>query len=293
MAIMPMKKEDVMVASTALNKSLEEKNVQVSLDILKQLRDELVATDVLLRETRMGLTIGKLRKHPERRIADISAEIVRKWKQDVDEAKARAGKLQGKPQSNPSNASSNGTTTTAGNSELVQKSKTPRTAETDGVKTAITEDATRNNCIKLAYNSLSIDAEETIDKEVILKCATAIESITFRIFNRKIENPYKQKMRSLCLNLKGQNISLRKDVVSGDLSPEEFCKMTPEDMASDERKAMNKKLQEDSIFKAMAATNTNASTDAFKCSKCGKNQTTYYQLQVSAIFNLAYRMTAC
>lgn len=274
-----MNKEEVMKASAELQKKLDAKSYADALDIMRQLKNNMQATDVLIRETRVGLVIGKLRKYPNKEIADMSNEIVKKWKQDVDDAKLKNGtKTQSKAQTGSQPAKSE-SAPSQGKTTQKEKEKAPRTVETDGVKLPTYMDTVRVNCIKLAYNSLAIDAADSVSKESLLQCATAIENTTYDKFDKKVDGPYKQKMRSLCLNLKGQNVSLRRDVVSGDLTPETFCSMTPEEMASDERKAMNKKLLDDSIFKAMAATNTKASTDAFKCSKCGKNETTYYQMQ--------------
>ena len=258
-----MNKDEVIKAGSALEKSLENKTHQVSLDILKQLQETLHATDTLLRETKIGLSVGKLRKHPDKRIADLSSEIVRKWKQDVDDAKSRGSK----PAKSPIQGTKNG------------EKKEPRTVDSDGVSLPKLSDPVRVNCVKLAYNSLAVDADSSISPKSILGRAEAIELCTYKAHDCKPEGPYKQRIRTLCLNLKGDNVSLRREVMSGDLDVETFCKMTPAEMASDERKALNKKLQEESIFQSLAATNTKASTDAFKCGKCGKNETTYYQMQ--------------
>lgn len=257
---MSMSNADVISAGSSLQKSLENQNYKAALEVLNQLSSDLIATDTILKETKIGLAVGKLRKHENKRVAEVSSEIVKKWKLQIDTAKAR-------------NGSSNGPTSDS------SKTRPPRTAELDRVDTTKAEHPVRNNCVKLIYNGLAVDAESSTPSSLLSEKAYAIESCTFQKFDCKVEAPYKQKMRSLYLNLKGTNISLRRDVVSGSLQPETFCAMSAEEMASDERKAQNKKLEEESIFAAMAAVNTKASTDMFKCSKCGKNQTTYYQMQ--------------
>lgn len=271
---MPLTNADIVQAGLSLQKSLDSRNYETSLDILKQLRQGVVATDAILKETKIGLAVGKLRKHENRAVAEISSEIVRRWKQEIDAAKSRSGA----PKS-PIKIEKSSKSTTEGPSMSATQSASPRTAESDGAKTALYEDPVRNNCVKLIYNGLAIDAAATVLSSLLLEKSCAIEASVYKKFQGKVESAYKQKMRSLYLNLKGTNISLRRDVVSGSLDPDTFCSMSPEEMASDERKAENKRLEEEGIFAAMAAVNTKASTDMFRCSKCGKNETTYYQMQ--------------
>ncbi|BGP12211.1 hypothetical protein JCM10213_007467 [Rhodosporidiobolus nylandii] len=54
-----------------------------AVSILKRLKTEVVATEELLRETKIGVTINKLKSNPAKEIADLSKELVRKWKGDV------------------------------------------------------------------------------------------------------------------------------------------------------------------------------------------------------------------
>lgn len=42
---------------------------------------------------------------------------------------------------------------------------------------------------------------------------------------------------------------------------------------------MNEKIEENNLFKAKAVGETQAETDAFKCSKCNQRKCTYYQMQ--------------
>ncbi|GAA6007965.1 hypothetical protein JCM10207_006982 [Rhodosporidiobolus poonsookiae] len=56
---------------------------QEAIAILKQLKTEVVATEELLRETKIGVTINKLKNNASKEVADLSKELVRKWKGDV------------------------------------------------------------------------------------------------------------------------------------------------------------------------------------------------------------------
>lgn len=50
-------------------------------------------------------------------------------------------------------------------------------------------------------------------------------------------------------------------------------------MASESVRMMNEKIEENNLFKAKAVGETQAETDAFKCSKCNQRKCTYYQMQ--------------
>lgn len=46
-------------------------------------------------------------------------------------------------------------------------------------------------------------------------------------------------------------------------------------MASEERKAQDRKLAEENLFKARGAGPQQAETDAFRCGRCGQRKCTY------------------
>ena len=55
--------------------------------------------------------------------------------------------------------------------------------------------------------------------------------------------------------------------------------MTSAEMASDERRKENEKLQERNIFNAQGAAPKHATTNQFKCPKCKERKVSYYQMQ--------------
>ncbi|KAF5197345.1 Phd finger protein [Thalictrum thalictroides] len=66
--------------------------------------------------------------------------------------------------------------------------------------------------------------------------ATQIEAELFKLYDG-INKKYKEKGRSLLFNLKDPgNPELRERVMSGEITPERLCSMTPEDLASKERR---------------------------------------------------------
>jgi transcription elongation factor S-II len=118
-----------------------------------------------------------------------------------------------------------------------------------------------------------------LDSDLLLKRALEIEKTIFNEFG-DIDQGYKNKVRSLALNLKNKaNPGLRESVVSGELSIKKLCTMSVEDMASEEAKARDRKLAEEALFKARGAGSAQAETDMFMCGKCKGRKCTYFQMQ--------------
>jgi transcription elongation factor S-II len=114
----------------------------------------------------------------------------------------------------------------------------------------------------------------------ILSVTKSLEAQILKQTNsEKIPNAaYRTKIRSLFQNLKS-NASLRQNLVAGQLSVERLSTMTSAEMASDERREENQKLQEINIFNAQGAAPKNATTNEFMCGKCKQRKVSYYQMQ--------------
>ena len=67
--------------------------------------------------------------------------------------------------------------------------------------------------------------------------------------------------------------------MAGALSVERLTTMTSAEMASDERRQEDQKLQEMNIFKAQGAAPKMATTNEFMCGKCKQRKVSYYQMQ--------------
>ncbi|KAG1473493.1 hypothetical protein G6F56_000926 [Rhizopus delemar] len=125
----------------------------------------------------------------------------------------------------------------------------------------------------------SIGYNSGADSDLLLKRALAIEGRLYAVYG-SVDEKYKGKVRVLANNLKNKsNPGLREGVVSGELSAEKLCKMSVEEMASEESQARDRKLAEEALFKARGATSAQAETDMFKCGKCQKRKCTYFQMQ--------------
>lgn len=109
--------------------------------------------------------------------------------------------------------------------------------------------------------------------------AKEIEQELFKMF-RSCDKNYKAKLRSLCFNLKNpKNPELRDSIMMAEVSATKLCLMTHSEMASEELKQERQRILKYHMEAAQAKLPNQTSTDMFKCGKCGRRETTYYQLQ--------------
>ncbi|KAL0948316.1 hypothetical protein HGRIS_010906 [Hohenbuehelia grisea] len=244
------------------------------IDLLGTLKKGFQVNEAILRESRAGLAVGKLRTHARKEVSDAAKELVKKWKTEVDKAKGAHGGASKPPARKASIASAPATPVTPTGSG--SKSDT-RTAKSDGVKINFTGEITRDKCTELLYDALACDSGAPSD--LIVTRARAIEKTVYND-NDGANAAYKSKIRSLFVNLKDKNNpSLREGVVSGDLAPEQFARMSSQDMASEERKAANAKIQAENLFASLGAEEQQAETDAFQCGRCKQRKCRYRQAQ--------------
>ncbi|MFQ6632454.1 hypothetical protein Gotur_008599 [Gossypium turneri] len=112
-----------------------------------------------------------------------------------------------------------------------------------------------------------------------IRVAVSVESVMFEKMG-KSNGSQKFKYRSIMFNIKDpKNPDLRRKVLLGEVKPERLITMTPEEMASDERQRENKEIKDKALFDCERGGAPKATTDQFKCGRCGQRKTTYYQMQ--------------
>ncbi|KAI9485568.1 MAG: transcription elongation factor S-II [Benjaminiella poitrasii] len=282
--------EDILKAKSSLQSALEKENIQTCLDILDTLY-KIKVTGELLKKTDIGKVVGKLRTHKDTKLAIKAKTIVKKWKDDVVRQSNSTNQQQKSntniPTKTPptlSNITPPASKRISPSSSQASSPKTPssidgppRTFKSDEVTFKTTGNSPRDKTIELMYNSIAYGSGA--DSELLLKRATAIEKSLYLEYN-DVNQDYKNKVRSLALNLKNKsNPGLRESVVSGELAVTKLCKMSVEEMASEEAQARDRKLAEEALFKARGAESAQAETDMFKCGKCGGRKCTYFQMQ--------------
>ncbi|KAK9694107.1 transcription elongation factor TFIIS [Basidiobolus ranarum] len=278
--------DEVLDLKKELKQAMETSSFSDALDTLNKL-EKIPATEDLLKKTEIGLFVGKLRSNHSAEVAKAAKEVVKKWKTDV------VSKGKQEKTSRPSSPIQKKSveerpkivTKTAASTPTSQRSASPKTPKDDKERTVATDRVTlkstgnkaRDKCAEMIYAALATNSDA--DSEIISTTATNIEKNVFGEFEA-VDSKYKAKMRSLYLNLKDRNNpSLRANVLNGEITVERLCTMSTADMASEERKAQDRAIHEENLFKTRGAGPTAAETDAFKCGKCGGRKCTYFQMQ--------------
>ncbi|XP_024367084.1 transcription elongation factor TFIIS [Physcomitrium patens] len=135
------------------------------------------------------------------------------------------------------------------------------------------------DAFKKCCSELTDEHSKIVKSTDFVKVTLAVETVLFSklgLFNGK----EKAKYRSILFNLKDQNNpDFRRRVLMGEIKSEEIVNMTADDMASDARKKENEVIREKALFECERGMQNVASTDQFRCGKCGQRKTTYFQLQ--------------
>ncbi|XP_057469591.1 transcription elongation factor TFIIS-like [Actinidia eriantha] len=134
-----------------------------------------------------------------------------------------------------------------------------------------------------ALLKVSNEADEDIRDEVNdcdpFLVAASVESALFKKWGQS-NGPQKFKYRSILFNIRDtKNPDFRRKVLLGHVKPERILEMSTPEMASDQRQLENEKIKKRALFECERAGAPKATTDQFKCSKCGKKETTYHQMQ--------------
>ncbi|XP_027368168.1 transcription elongation factor TFIIS [Abrus precatorius] len=155
------------------------------------------------------------------------------------------------------------------------------------LKTMIkSNDSVRDKIRELLQEALakvSGEADEDMLEEVNacdpIRVAVTVESVLFEKWGPS-NGAQKVKYRSLMFNLKDQNNpDFRRKVLLGVVEPERLVNMSTAEMASEQRKQENEKIKEKALFECERGTQPKATTDQFKCGRCGQRKCTYYQMQ--------------
>ncbi|OMJ28173.1 Transcription elongation factor S-II [Smittium culicis] len=192
----------------------------------------------------------------------------------VQTSSSNSPKLKSQPETN---SSANAPENLRKNSDSNINVNKTRTFASDNATIQSTGDKSRDKCIEMLYNALAVDTDAETD--LIVEKAMELEQAEFNKFNA-VNPTYKADIRSFYLNLKDlKNPNLRLAIMEGTIQPNDFVLMSPEDMASEERKKLDDKIMKENLFKAQGAGPQEAETDMFRCSKCGSRKCRYFQMQ--------------
>jgi transcription elongation factor S-II len=138
------------------------------LSLLSELRTGVVANETLLRSTKIGVTVNKLKQHKDATVARTASELVSKWRTDVSKSRTGSGASTPKPGNtgSPVPASRAKNAAEPGAADVVkqklEKSTVPkekRNSREDKVNTKVTGNDTRDNCVRLMYDGIVFMSE--------------------------------------------------------------------------------------------------------------------------------------
>jgi transcription elongation factor S-II len=239
--------------------------------LLKELQKNVKPTEELLRATGIGKVVNKLKLYSDRDVGQLAADIVTKWRHTVNQQKLANGGSSGT--ATPNGANRNGTPGVPPDKRNWKADKITRDS--------LTSDASRNNCIGLMYDGLCLGSD--MPSNQILDLAKQIESAALSLPNvnsSPASTIYREKIRSLYQNLKNKsNPQLRTRVLSGDISPSRFVRMTHEELKSKEQREVEKAIHKENMNNAMVAQEEYSVSKTLQCGKCKQFNVKYTQAQ--------------
>lgn len=307
-----MDQKEVELRGKAIAKAFTEKQPSSTmLSLLSELRKGVRASEDLLRSTRIGVTVNKLKQHPDPSVAGAANELVKKWKSDMrGGSSANAGAATPKSTNGTASPAPAAAPTpppaAAAGKPKAKHTVAPETRnhKTDKVEWQVTGSAIRDNCVKLMYDGLAHMSEErecapfrefrrlpaaclasvltTLPAvpEEIIRLARVVEVAAFEKYRPETSDAYKSKMRSLYQNLKNKsNPQLRRRVIAGDISPKRFVIMTHDELKSAEMRKQDEALERENMREAMTAQEEKSVSTSLKCGKCQQKKVSYSQAQ--------------
>lgn len=264
------------------------------LSVFSKLKSGLSApTEDVIRQSKIGVAVGKLRSHSDKKVADQAKALVKDWKATVDKQRAQqqssaasskpsSSSASPAPASKPADAAAEAESDGAAAAKSSAPSESAAPASTTKIDFEILQDKVRNACLKLLYQALEIGKEQHGHSDSqVFDAAVAVEAAILANQGKgSVTADYRNKVRSLSLNIKDKNNpDLRVRVVERDIAADKLVTMTNEELASDKRKREIEELQMQNLFKAKGAAAQEAETDAFQCGRCKQRKTRYYQMQ--------------
>ncbi|KAK1935004.1 Transcription elongation factor A protein 2 [Phytophthora citrophthora] len=261
-----------------------------ALEMLRSLEKTSV-TYAILKETKMGHTVGKLRKHENEKIASLARLLVKSWKNMA---------LSPRPSASEEHKASSSTKT---NSHKKETSPKPSSGS-NGLKTAPKPPAARVSSTPFIPAGLDkvratvrtklkeiLEASEGGDPGQV---AASVEVAMARMYHMgapgEQKKEYMAKYRQLSFNLK-KNGDLRQNLLDDSVSGDQLIKMSAEELATEEKRAQIEKLRDDAFQEArldwaeanhekiQKQTGTEGTKGLFTCGRCKSSKTSNTQKQ--------------
>lgn len=159
---MAMDSDEITLRGKAISKAVQEGEPSTSLlKLLNDLKTGVQATEDILRSTKIGVTINRLRTHKDPAVARLATELVSKWRDEVNKRKkgtpAKAAAAGGASPAPPPSGTVSPAPAQAKKKHDVPADK--RNHKTDKVKYQVTGDEARDACVRLMYDGLAFMSE--------------------------------------------------------------------------------------------------------------------------------------
>lgn len=162
---MAMDAKEIEFRGKAIGKAVQENEPSSSvLKLLNDLKTGVHATEDLLRRTKIGVTINRLRTHKDPAVQRLATELVSKWRDEVKKGQpnkkatpARVAIANGSASPAPLSATASPAPPQAKKKHDVAADK--RNHKTDKVKYQVTGSEARDNCVRLMYDGLAYMSE--------------------------------------------------------------------------------------------------------------------------------------
>jgi transcription elongation factor S-II len=172
---MAMDAKEIELRGKAITKAMQESEPSSSLlKLLGDLKTGVHATEDLLRQTRIGVTINRLRTHKDPAVQRLATELVSKWRDEV-----KKGPKKGTPSVKVATGSASpapppsGTASPAPSQQKKKHDVAPdkRNYKTDGIKYQVTGHEARDGCVRLMYDGLAFMSEARKFRHPWSRCA--------------------------------------------------------------------------------------------------------------------------
>jgi len=219
------------------------------LDILNEL-DKLPVDLSVLSKTLIGTVVSKFKKCSDENVSSKAKQLVKKWKNIASKDGASNASPQATKSSKPAQSPSK---PGAAPRRLSVPKPAPRRVSVQKPAPAQFTAPTppeweslpnlRKNICRKFYEVFATSKGAKHSEERLIPTCTNMEA-ALQTFSRNDTSTYKEKARSLMFNLK-RNEQLRYNLVEGDVDPSDLMNMTPEQLATAEKKAEREKLEKD------------------------------------------------
>lgn len=259
---------------------------------------KLSMTEEILRSTRIGIVVNKLKKLENQDVVELSKKVVNKWKEDVSKP------AQSDAPAPAVSSSSKGASTTnqAPSKEAIKERMLKHYDVSARRKVQEITDPTHTyssmiffQVAELFYDYLNVNNDSDDEQRLIelmwsmaCKIEDAINQVTPQSRDSK---GYSSKARTLSANLKRNDV-LRQNLLNGSLLPGKFVNMTVEELATaEQQRELQKALTDDLLSrrtdyydenrdKILLANGIDPNAGGeFTCRKCKGNKTKHSMAQ--------------